>query len=429
MSFTRDRSNNLPFRQVAGRNSNWTTNIDGSVTRTLLVKDVRTGDRVPRWKEKIRRSESATSALTATYDSISSTKGNAQVTWFYVPDPTKKTTAFNSGHIWLANNIASSICFEPDPTNTSLTRCDNQARAKFYSSLRSEQQKFSAGTFFGELGETLHMLRRPAESLAKGVTGYMDALAKRKRASPKHWTKAIGGTWLEHSFGWLPFIHDMKDAAKALDSLVQPQRKTKISASYKEETDATKTGLSSVFHTDSGFNSGCTFSQRSTLRYTVSVRYTAFLRVQASMTTWDKWSLFGFNPRDVIPTVWELLPWSFFVDYFTNVGDILNSAVTDTSAVYAYARTTRKISTHYRSGSLDPNAGSPGGSFKVLSHSGGPGAVMTTRKVIGREPITGVNLPELTFSASLSTGQLLNTAALLTQARALHPQSYPNHRS
>lgn len=35
--------------------------------------------------------------------------------------------------------------------------------------------------------------------------------------------------------------------------------------------------------------------------------------------------MLGLHPRALLPTLWEVIPFSFLVDYFSNVGDILNS--------------------------------------------------------------------------------------------------------
>lgn len=40
-----------------------------------------------------------------------------------------------------------------------------------------------------------------------------------------------------------------------------------------------------------------------------------------------------------MPTVWELIPYSFLIDYFTNVGDVLQALSTDTSGVHGLWKT------------------------------------------------------------------------------------------
>jgi hypothetical protein len=35
--------------------------------------------------------------------------------------------------------------------------------------------------------------------------------------------------------------------------------------------------------------------------------------------------MLGLHPRNLIPTLWEIMPWSWMIDYFSNVGDIVNS--------------------------------------------------------------------------------------------------------
>jgi hypothetical protein len=35
--------------------------------------------------------------------------------------------------------------------------------------------------------------------------------------------------------------------------------------------------------------------------------------------------ILGFDWSNFVPTLWEILPWSFAIDYFTNIGDVLSA--------------------------------------------------------------------------------------------------------
>jgi hypothetical protein len=150
------------------------------------------------------------------------------------------------------------------------------------------------------------------------------------------------------------------------------------------------------------------------------------LSTQAEMTTWDNWALFGFTPSEFVPTAWELMPWSFLVDYFTNIGDILTSSVTDTSSVRWVNRSIIKTSTLKARIAVDGPASisaiGAGWSGFVTSD---PCEIEFKRKTVSRSPGVGISLPTFQLSFDLGDGQLGNIAALLGQCRLLHPQSNP----
>jgi hypothetical protein len=303
---------------------------------------------------------------------------------------------------------------------------ENKARAKFYKALRRVAVSFSGPTFLGELRETLHMLRRPAQALWTSSEGYLSALKKEKRANPKHWTKTLSGLWLEHSFGWLPLISDAKSAAEAYRRLYQQPKSKVVTSSFKGGWDLSS-GLDPAYDHGPRPLCGTGLLVRTEAQRTdeANVRYKAKVKAKAEMTPWDNMALFGFTPSEFIPSAWELLPWSFLADYFTNIGDVITASVTSTADIVYVVRTERTFARYFGwTGVLQSDMTSyytpP---YWTVSVSGSRCNWEFNRKTIKRSKGSGVPLPVFSASFNLSDGQLGNIAALLGQSRLLHPQN------
>jgi hypothetical protein len=331
-----------------------------------------------------------------------------------------------SGDVGITNNIRDVDCFDPA---YAATDADNIARAKFYKELNKLRESFSGLTFLGELRETLHMLRRPAAALWDKNKGYLSALSKAKRRDPRNWLKTAGGLWLEQAFGWAPLLNDCKDAYQAYENLVKPNSQSSVMVKAKGKKEFDRSGLMPSYLSTGyiGWYNDARWVQNTQMRLLErhSVRYIGSVRSLTRATQWDNLKLFGFSAEDFIPTAWELLPWSFLVDYFTNVGDILQAAVTQTNNVAFVNRT--EIRETYFSGSVStvpgmlPSGASPS-DWVIVSEDNSTYNWSNRRRVVSRSPQAGVPIPDFSLSVDLTDKQLGNIAALLTGASALHPQ-------
>lgn len=399
----------------------------------ITLVRTRTGQRLTNWRKIIEDGGNATTPLTAVWESLDTRSSPKQHIKFHHVTNGRKVDSWASGYCVLSN---SSRTMRPQVAQIGTDFVDNLARAQFYKKLSNMRTKFHGLTFAGELRESLHMLRRPAAALWTSAEGYLASLGKRKRASPKHWTKAVSGLWLEHSFGWLPLINDCKDAVAAYSALTNPKPQIlKISGSARKEYDTTKSRLNGVIWTQAGETRGInggpnwvvtkgTFIERHV------VRYRGAMRSQVEAPQWDNaGDLFGFRPAEFIPTAWELLPWSFLVDYFTNIGDLLNCVITDTKDVAWVNKSVIQETEWGCWAKPDPvNTMSVyGGGYVLDSWDSQGGYCVVKRRTVTRTANSGIPLPRLQLSFDLTDGQLGNIAALLGQARALHPQNF-RHR-
>lgn len=118
--------------------------------------------------------------------------------------------------------------------------------------------------------------------------------------------------------------------------------------------------------------------------------------------------LFGFNLEEFVPTVYELMPWSFLVDYFSNLGTVIETGCASQSMIKFALKTTTFESTVVSLQTPYPSSASIPVVYSLIS----PGSVKQVRKRVLRAAYT--QLPNVPFSVSLpgSRMQYANMLAL-----------------
>lgn len=430
MTITKDSSISFPAQT---RGKSWAGNgaDPGEVVlnKIITLTRTRTGTRLPHYRDVIEGGGNATTPMNATWDTLDygrtrscKTKGQYRFSPFYVSDYRV------SGDVAICNSNWTLKFFNP---SIGLSFVDNLARARFYKSLKAAESQFQGLVFLGEMRETLQMLRHPLQGLHDLGKDFLGRASKRKRSHPKSWKSDLGGLWLEQAFGWQPLMNDIKDGVKAWERVTKPVQTRNISAGAAKTYDTTQSQLSSFEKVGAQFTyptvSGCWYrTTNSILREKHKVRYKAALTAQVDAPTWRNAKLFGFTPQDFVPAAWELLPWSFLADYFTNIGDILDASVTSTRRVRFVNKTSIRQTEKYGTFELIPELCIPsGGNYVYLGGNGDRCWHVSRRKEVIRTPDSGISMPQLQFNFNLTDGQLGNVAALLSQANSLHPQDKP----
>lgn len=326
------------------RTEDGVTTFTGSGKSVIVTGRRRSGTENPQWREMIRLGLNATTGLSAQEFSVLPVKCHA-----YVVIDGKKASPFGlyitcdewcNQQYWGYPAVATSI----DPTIFAST--DSRARERFLKKYRAARTAFQSGVFAGELLETVRMLMSPAKSLRRGVNDYYRTvkhrLKKRKGKPPKtrDLNKIVGDTWLEYVFGWRPAIRDVQDAASLICARPERYRERIVAWEvydwYDEPIRVFRSGDSI------GYPYWYEYHQQQNL---VKVVYRG--GADLVLGTPDFPEQLGLSWSNLLPTVWELIPYSFLVDYFTSIGSVIEGFSTGTVLLSYGCRT--KVGTRHAS--------------------------------------------------------------------------------
>jgi hypothetical protein len=87
---------------------------------------------------------------------------------------------------------------------------------------------------------------------------------------------------------------------------------------------------------------------------------------------------FGVGVEDILPAVWEAVPWSFFVDYFVNVSSVIDSFSVIASNISWANRTVRNSRVHTVSDAMPLPNDQFGNDYQRYTAGGGAGEVSFT---------------------------------------------------
>lgn len=242
-----------------------------------------------------------------------------------------------------------------DPTL--LSDLVSRTETMFKSKVASSQRELDAGVFIAELGQTRAMLGKRAGQLLTGFMSYADKANRIKRLwqsrSPENrrksidmFNKQLANDWLEFMFGAIPLAHDIVGGFEAIDALLNEQPPIRV---IKMQGQTSSLGWPS-FRTVNKWN--VNYNRLGLKSQKVSVKYKGAIEAERSLST-DRSILsnyitiskrFGTDMDSFLPTVWEVAPWSFLVDYFTNVGDVLNAYGFHKKTLVWYWRGTKSVS-------------------------------------------------------------------------------------
>jgi hypothetical protein len=191
----------------------------------------------------------------------------------------------------------------------------NEAYTRFIAKIKPDQAELGAA--LGERKSALEMIAKRGlqfTSFLRAVKRFRfgdaaKALGLSRAQVPKGLRakgRAFSSNVLEYSFGWAPLVGDIGNAVETLQKGVPPSLVRGRATERFAESFVGLEGVNTKTHT---------------IRQTIGVQYGA--KVLVSNPNLFLANQLGFvNP---VAVVWELIPFSFLVDYVVNVSDFLNS--------------------------------------------------------------------------------------------------------
>lgn len=322
-----------------------------------------------------------------------------------------------------------------------LDEAKNKALIKVYQELHRRVSSTNLLVFLGEIRKTRDMLVRPAAGLQDALKAFkakrellhnnyvekvrgLQKWTRAKKAREKYLAKlnkerneAIAKLWLEFNFGWMPLYSDLTQFTEdfvAVSSKGAHTKRIKKSSSRSIRLSPTSESL--------GFSNGgkaignCLPEVTRKVTYYVGVKYDAQpLGATPALNLLRRGGL-DFSPtglkplgQETILAAWELTRWSFLIDYFVNVNEILEAVTTSTAGVYFVniGTETRTVHSTFFATVANQN-GLPDIISNKREESGG---LTMFQKVDYSRVIGSLSIPDVTFSLP-GIRQSINIAAL-----------------
>lgn len=389
---------------------------------------VKTGVAVPGYRQKIKKGISATSPYTSDlYSTDFHYPGSLSASWNSIqdyPSPGVDIRTLTVGGRGYAFSPPPVFALNHSPINESST--DAEALGKLYQRIRAVRSEMNGLQFLGELRQSIHMIRHPVDAFIKGLRSY-DAAVKIK-ASPRSIPRVssyrrlqiqkdiISGLWLEYSYGWKPLLNDVKGIAETAGRIVTERQQSRTRASStKNSTPVISSGQSNGYI---GYNSRLSVITITRTISNVSVRWTCGLSSDVIAPTGSlarAAQLSGFTLENFVPTLWELIPYSFIAEYFSNIGDIIEASCMSTAGITWLSKTVRRktsILKITRPGDA-PQLNLPEFGYRISDSSHHMGIAQWSHTSLDRTIPDRLPIPNLTLSLPGKENRYVNMAALL----------------
>lgn len=214
-----------------------------------------------------------------------------------------------------------------------------------------------------------------------------------RRSNPRDW----GSLWLEWTYGWKPLA---KDLYGSMENMILASKQGSGVSGHPIKVTATEVGDERVIKSYDAVNG-------TELDKLIFSKYQSRIVAFYVLTTGGLNSVANYTSLNPVSITWELIPYSFVVDWFINVGGYLRNL--ESGLLYNSDFSYGYRSQRYTKSEVHEVAGGNAAYSAVATGS-------SLTRGFNRFVLTGSPLPRPpSFNPKLGTERLLNGAALLSQ--------------
>lgn len=361
---------------------------------------------LPGWYNLIRNGQNATTALSGERRKLVVQEGEFSASF--------QPPFFDPYRYWTRTRGDLCQSFSPNGLAFDLSYATDEAKRKFVKNCLSEMQALEGQVFLGELGQTLHLIKNPAKALRESLNDYFRKLKKRRKGSKRNKRQVLADSWLEYVFGVQPLVSDIEGGLEALRRFSEsPQRFKPVRATGRDQVD---------------FSPGPLVVASGVIEYTINRKHfaNASVKIQGAVDLQTGGNSvvtqqLGLGLDRFVPSLWEIIPYSFLVDYFSNIGDIISSWAFGTKNLrWAYKGERVETVFEHTVSEYAKNPALGDGSFKLVRAL--PCTSRGTHTVVTRYPSIDSLVPSFRLEIpGMASKKWLNLAALAQSRRSLTP--------
>jgi len=291
------------------------------------------------WKERIRLGQNAT-----TFAQGSQPRHLKHGFYYWghkwrvpSPDPIGAPQLAYTSSSTMSGSYVGSLSTPPSIADSA---ADDAAKAAFVRNARKHQTSALGGEILKDFGKTIHSVKGIGRGILKSFFGHARSMeASRKQflidtrkgsgslAALNRKVDELSSKYLEWNYGIQPSISDFNGVIQGLErGLVQKNFALDRARVFGFGENSSRSVSSFQFGVTTPHEDGARIIATATVEKRYLVKYYGSVATLVSdYTSKNIAGQLGFGLRDFIPTIWECVPYSFVIDYFTNAGQIISA--------------------------------------------------------------------------------------------------------